>query len=185
MLRLCRIGTWFSPAADVLASTAIVGIAWSGDVGRAMAASVLLYGAGMVWNDVADVDTDRVQRPERPLPSGQVSMVFAVAIGTVLLVFGLWVSPCRSYHAGIAGLVLFYDFLGKRVEWLGAMVMGLLRGLNLATGLLLVGPTVAEGAERALLLAAGCYALYIVAVTILGIFEDARSVSGRAVAAVQ
>ena len=34
------------------------------------AASALLYSAGMVLNDVWDVELDRRERPERPLPSG-------------------------------------------------------------------------------------------------------------------
>jgi 4-hydroxybenzoate polyprenyltransferase len=185
VLRLCRIGTWFSPAADVLASAAIAGVAFGGDVGRAMAASVMIYGAGMVYNDVADLELDRKQRPERPLPSGHLPKAFAVALGTALLLGGLAASPCRLHHGLIAALVLVYDFLGKRMEWLGALNMGALRALNLSTGLWLAGADLGPEARRALLIAATCYGVYIVAVTVLGIFEDTPSVRGRAVATVQ
>ncbi|MCA8964132.1 MAG: hypothetical protein KDC48_04570, partial [Planctomycetes bacterium] len=54
VLRLCRIGTWFSPAADVVASCAMCGVGEPQLVGRAALASVFVYGAGMVLNDVAD-----------------------------------------------------------------------------------------------------------------------------------
>ena len=185
VLQLCRIGTWFSPAADVLASTAIAGLAWSTDVVAAMLASVLIYGAGMVWNDVADLQEDRRQRPERPLPSGALPVAFAVALGTVLLGAAMWLSPCRLHHGLIALLVLGYDFLGKRVPWLGALNMGVLRGLNLATGMAIAGEAMPQEARQALLVACLCYGIYIVAVTFLGIFEDAPLVSGRAVATVQ
>jgi 4-hydroxybenzoate polyprenyltransferase len=185
VLRLCRIGTWFSPAADVLASTAIAQIALGSDVVRAMFASVMLYGAGMVWNDIADLKVDRVQRPERPLPSGDLSMVFAVVFGTALLVGGLLLSPCRMHHGLIAALILTYDFASKRAVWLGALNMGVLRGLNLATAMALAPTALPSETASALLVAAVCYGIYIIAVTIVGIFEDTPSVSSRAVSAVQ
>lgn len=185
VLRLCRIGTWFSPAADVLASSAIAQIALGSDVVRAMFASVLLYGAGMVWNDIADRKVDAVQRPERPLPRGDLSMVFAVTFGLMLLAGGILLSPCRMHHGLIAALVLVYDFLSKHAPFLGALNMGVLRGLNLGTGMALASEPLPAPVRQSLLVAAGCYGIYIVAVTIVGIFEDTPSVRGRAVAAVQ
>jgi len=187
VLRLCRVGTWFSPAADVLAGAAITQTPFSGEVAQAMLASVALYGAGMVWNDVADLREDQQQRPERPLPSGALPRWCAAALGLALLVGGLAASPCRAHHGLIALLILFYDFLGKRLEWLGAINMGLLRALNLSTGLFLVSAErgLPEEARRALFIAALCYGIYIVAVTVIGIFEDTPTVSGRAVATMQ
>jgi len=185
VLRLLRVGTLFSPAADVVASLCLAGLPWSWSAASAVLASVCLYAAGMVWNDVADRRLDAVQRPERPLPSGALSLPFAVTLGTALLVLGLCVSPCRMHHGVIALLVLGYDFLGKRIDWLGALGMGTLRALNLGTGLALGGDAVPAAARQAVLVAAACYGIYIVAVTMLGIFEDEPRVRGRAVAAVQ
>jgi 4-hydroxybenzoate polyprenyltransferase len=185
VLRLLRAGTLFSPAADVVASAAVAALPWSPRVAGAVLASVCLYAAGMVWNDVADRRLDAVQRPERPLPRGDLSPAFAVALGTVLMALGLLVSPCRAHHGLIAALVLAYDFAGKRIAWLGALGMGLLRALNLATALAVGGDTVAPTAAKALLIAAACYGVYIAAVTVLGIFEDAPHVRPRAVVAVQ
>jgi 4-hydroxybenzoate polyprenyltransferase len=188
LLRLVRVGTLFSPAADVVASAAVAGLPWDAVVARAAVASVCLYAAGMVWNDVADRRVDAVQRPERPLPRGDVSLGFAIALGTALLLGGLALSPCRLHHGVIAALVLAYDFGSKLVPWLGALGMGTLRALNLGTALALPG-AIAPGRERDLVVAAACYGVYIVAVTVLGIFEDAPAdgpkVRGRAVAAVQ
>ena len=190
MLRLCRIGTWFSPAADVLASSAIVGLPFGADVLRAMAASVCVYGAGMVWNDIADRAEDRVQRPERPLVNGDLPLAFALLFGAALLAGSLALSPCAMHHGLLATLVLVYDFAAKKVAWLGALNMGVLRGLNLWTGMAIAVATASTempspDTERALLVAAVAYAIYIVAVTFLGIFEDSKTVTGRAVATVQ
>lgn len=187
ILRLLRVGTLFSPAADVVASAAILGLPWSPELVRATVASVLLYAGGMVWNDIADRRVDAVQRPERPLPRGDLSLAFALLLGTALLAFGVALSPCRAHHGLIAALVLAYDFGSKRIEWLGALVMGSLRALNLGTGLALaaqLGPVDAERARHCAI-AAGCYGVYILAVTVLGIFEDLAKPKPRAVSAVQ
>jgi 4-hydroxybenzoate polyprenyltransferase len=182
LLRLGRVGTWFSPAADVLAGAAVLGHPFAADVATAAAASVLVYGSGMVLNDVADRAVDRVQRPERPIPRGDVSAAFAAVIGAAMMLGALAVSPCRWHHGLLAALVLLYDFVLKRWALVGALTMGALRGLNLLTAAAIAGGlAVSDG----LLVAAVCYGLYIVAVTVLGIFEDQPTVRGRAVATVQ
>lgn len=186
VLRLLRVGTLFSPAADVTASVCVLGLAWHGDAGAAVLAGVLLYAGGMVWNDVADRRVDAVQRPERPLPRGDVSVTFAVLLGIVLFAVALGLSPCRGYHAGIAVLILLYDFTSKRLPWLGPLLMGSLRALNLGTALALPAAAgAAPAAAQTLWIACACYGLYILAVTVVGIFEDEPRVRGRAVAAVQ
>lgn len=183
ILRLLRAGTLFSPAADVVAGLCLLGLPWSPAAATAVLASVLVYAGGMVWNDIADRHEDARQRPERPLPSGQLPLTLAIAIGVLLLGGALVLSPCRLQHGALVIGVLFYDFLGKKVALIGAATMGLLRGGNLAiaSGLGAVAPD----HLRVLLIAAACYGCYIVAVTILGIFEDSRSVSPRAVVAIQ
>lgn len=183
-MRLLRVGTLFSPAADVVASAAIAGLPVDGTLARAAGASVCLYAAGMVWNDVADRRVDAVQRPERPLVRGDVPLAVAVLLGVALLAAGVLASPCRGHHGLIAGLVLAYDFGSKRAPLLGVLLMATLRGLNLGVGLALA-PAAPPAVREALLVAACCYGVYIAAVTMLGIFEDVPNVRGRAVAALQ
>lgn len=188
ILRLLRIGTVFSPAADVAASGAVLGLPLDAALLRAAAASACLYAGGMVWNDVADRREDAVHRPERPLPRGDVSLVAAVGLGMALFVAGLLLSPCRGHHAAIAALVLAYDFVAKHVVWLAALGMAALRAMNLATAHALpaaLGAAVVPEASRQLWIACACYAAYIAAVTILGAFEEEPNVRPRAVAAIQ
>lgn len=184
VLRLLRVGTLFSPAADVVASACVLGLPWSADLVRAIGASVAVYAAGMVWNDIADRHVDAVRRPERPLPRGDVSLPFAVLLGIALLALAIGLSPCRGHHTLLAGLVLVYDFGNKHLGWLAAPLMGSLRALNLYTAAA-IAPASAPGASTDLLLAAVCYGVYVMAVTVLGVFEDQPHVRPRAVAAVQ
>lgn len=191
-LRLLRAGTLLSPGCDVLAGLCVMGMAWSPDAVRIIVASICLYAAGMVFNDVADVREDRLQRPERPIPRGDISLGTAAALGAVLLTLGLLCSPpeFRMHHGLIAVLVLLYDFACKKVALLGALTMGTLRGLNLLTAAAPIWLSGAANPEEqpaltVLLAAAACYAIYVIAVTILGIYEDTERVSPRALVTVQ
>ena len=183
LLRLLRVGTLFSPAADVVASAAMCRAPFDATLAFAAAASVCVYAAGMVWNDVADRRIDAVQRPERPLVRGDLSLPAAATLGVALLVLGLALSPCRGHHGLIAALALVYDFGSKRFPALSVPLMGTLRALNLGVALAYAAPAAAD--REAAQFAAVCYGVYIAAVTTLGLFEDAPGVRGRAVAAVQ
>jgi 4-hydroxybenzoate polyprenyltransferase len=185
-LRLLRAGTLFSPAADVIAGRCIVahatGLAvWSDGTAMAALCSVLLYAGGMVCNDVADVAEDRRRRPERPIPSGAIARPVAATLALLLLTSGVALSPMPSHHAVIAVLVLAYDFACKRNIFAGALTMGILRALNLATA----AAPVWESCPMPLAIAALCYGVYIFAVTILGTFEDDPTVRPRTVVAIQ
>lgn len=95
-------------------------------------AGSLLYTGGMILNDAADVKFDREHRPERPIPSGQVSAGTAWSVGismlaggaTLAVVFGanLWIT------VALVAAILFYDLYHK--PWAGAViVMGACRTL--------------------------------------------------------
>jgi 4-hydroxybenzoate polyprenyltransferase len=135
-------------------------------------ASACLYCAGMVWNDVFDVDQDRLERPYRPLPAGRVRQGDAIRLGAVLLAMGLgfaalagWdgerLRPAPLMVAGVlAAAILLYDGWLKRT-WLGPAGMGACRFLNVLLGLsLAAGPLGAWGLDLAL-----AVGVYIVGVT--------------------
>lgn len=182
-LRLVRVGTLFSPAADVIAGACISGTPWSVDLARAAGASVCIYAAGMVLNDHADRAEDAVQRPERPIPSGRVSPTTALLFGMGLLAAGLVLSPFLVYYAVMALLVVAYDYAFKRVAWAGALTMGTLRGLNLMAGAVFASQSLPT--TQIVWIAAFVYAIYIVCVTVLGMFEDDPKVPARAVVGIQ
>lgn len=102
-------------------------------------ATIGLYGGGVVFNDVFDAELDAVERPERPIPSGRVSLREAIILGGVLLasgiLFAFWVSVLSGTVAiAIAFFALLYNKVGKHKAW-GPLNMGLCRGLNLFLGI--------------------------------------------------
>ncbi|ACB53802.1 hypothetical protein cce_4454 [Crocosphaera subtropica ATCC 51142] len=99
-----------------------------------------LYGGGVVFNDVFDLELDRVERPERPLPRGDVSLRAAIILGSGLLGIGILaalqvgiVSAVIAIAVAMAALI--YDGFGKHHQWLGPLNMGLCRGGNLLLGI--------------------------------------------------
>jgi 4-hydroxybenzoate polyprenyltransferase len=153
-LRLTRPANIVTAIADILAGAAIAGYAG----GMAELPSVLLlilatiglYGGGVVFNDVFDAALDRVERPERPIPSGLISESEGALLGSFLLIvgvavaFGLSAYPSGSIAFAIAIAALVYDKWGKHHSFLGPLNMGLCRGLNLLLGMSLVPDTVSH-----------------------------------------
>ena len=108
-----------------------------------------LYGGGVVFNDVFDLELDRVERPERPLPSSRASLTGARILGTVLLTLGILAAAQVSWvSAGVAvfvaGAALVYDSLGKHQALLGPLNMGVCRGGNLILGVSAVPAVLTE-----------------------------------------
>jgi 4-hydroxybenzoate polyprenyltransferase len=141
-LQLIRLPNLFTAAADILAGWLLVG-GDLGDLARWVplcVASMSLYAAGTALNDWFDLETDRRERPGRPLPSGRVSIRAAGLLGLEGLIFGVALAfACGGLATGIvatalAGCILAYD-TGMKRTILGPELMGACRALNLLLGM--------------------------------------------------
>lgn len=153
-------------------------------------ASCCLYAAGMLWNDLNDIERDRVLNPRRPLPSGRISLSTAYVVGVLLAVGALAAGYLGRGRTGFdaAGVVLclamLYDFGAKEVPYLGSLVMALVRaahaifvvlilGRDYLTMALLVSP---DPARKPLVLAYPLIlGLYIFGLTLISELESRRS----------
>lgn len=154
-------------------------------IGRAIAvaaASLLIYAAGLIWNDIADVDEDRRDRPDRPLPSGRISVRLAAVVGAVLAAMGVALAVWAGARTGAVALILsaaalLYDVRTKRIAWLGPLNMALCRALSMLMGVSLVVDTV--GTPRGLpFLAAGSVFVYIALVSVVAREEMSGKTAG-------
>lgn len=144
-LRLTRPANIITAVSDILAGAAIAGYAGAMTdlpaILTLILATIGLYGGGVVFNDVFDADLDRIERPERPIPSGLISEREGTFLGLSLLIvgvaaaFGLSPYPSGLIALTIAGAALIYDKWGKHHPLLGPLNMGLCRGLNLLLGM--------------------------------------------------
>lgn len=106
-----------------------------------------LYGGGIVFNDVFDAELDKIERPERAIPSGAVSIREATVLGIILLGMGLSAAFIFSVWSGIIAFLilvfaLVYNKFGKHHSILGPLNMGFCRGLNLLLGISIVSLSV-------------------------------------------
>ncbi|MCM4151255.1 ubiquinone biosynthesis protein UbiA [Arenibacter sp. N53] len=150
-LRLARPANLPTAAADIIAGVAISGLflgitasTWGTsrfvEILLLVFASVFLYAAGVVLNDVFDHRLDKIERPERPIPSGLIPVKYAAIFGGVLMNLGVLSAFLVSSVCGIIAFalglsILLYDALGKHHSFFGPLNMGICRGLNLLLGI--------------------------------------------------
>lgn len=153
-------------------------------------ASLLAYWAGMILNDVVDLEEDTEHRPDRPLAADRISPIIAGHVATgMLLVCPILVLAITTLHTSqplwmgsaflasvlLALCVRAYDSPLKHTP-IGPVLMGLCRSLNI----LMVGCTMLAISEREqfptdLLYLAGGIGLYIFGVTVFARREETTS----------
>ena len=173
-LRLARPANIVTAIADILAGVAISGILLNTldnhqvvDILFLCLATIGLYGGGIVYNDIFDIELDRIERPERTIPSGLVSLREATLWGSSLLVFGVLMAFAVNPTAGLLAIstaiaALVYNKWGKHHPFLGPPNMGLCRGLNLLLGMCILPHRIEE-----MWLIALVPILYISAITLI------------------
>lgn len=144
-LRLMRPANIVTSVADVLAGIAISGIFLGTEIDFSPVillclSTIGLYGGGIVFNDVFDANLDKIERPERAIPSGAVKLNEAVYLGVFLLFLGILSAFLHSIFSGIIALsiaffALVYNKFTKHHPFLGPLNMGTCRGLNLILGM--------------------------------------------------
>lgn len=158
-----------APAALTVLGDTAVGAIWAGRrlSGRRLMlplASALLYWSGMVLNDWADRERDAVERPERPIPSGEVSPGAALSFAAALAAAGIATATAASGQRGLAaaGRILLcvtaYDLVAKDTAT-GPLVMSGCRFFDVMLG--------ASPRHRAALVPASVIGLHTTAITVL------------------
>jgi 4-hydroxybenzoate polyprenyltransferase len=175
---LVRVPNLFTAVPDVVLGAALaLGAGPTASVPTIAAlglASLLLYAAGTTLNDYADAPVDREQRPERPIPGGQITRRSALVLGVVLLLAGvLTAAAAAGVHAGavaaaLAAVIVLYDGVCKGSA-AGFLVMGGARGLNVLLGTTAGGDPL--GLPGSALAVPAVIALYIAAVTYMAASE--------------
>lgn len=84
----------------------------------------------MISNDIYDIEIDRVNQPDRPIPSGAVSVGKAKIFSIIALILGLAASAALGYATfGIAALFAFigwyYNFRAKKTGLFGNSLVAL------------------------------------------------------------
>jgi 4-hydroxybenzoate polyprenyltransferase len=144
LARLARPANIITAHADIFAGYAAAAVPNANALAFLLLAATGLYGGGVVFNDVFDAALDARERPERPIPSGAVSISAAAVFGALLIGGGVffawsWSSLSGLVAAATAAAAVIYDRFGKHYSLLGPINMGLCRALNLLLGITAAG----------------------------------------------
>lgn len=147
-LQLMRPANIVTAVADVLAGIAVSGFLSNVNLSLDTVYPVILlcistiglYGGGVVFNDVFDAALDKVERPERPIPKGIITIGEATTLGVILLITAIITATIVSETSGLFALsicvaALIYNKWAKHHSLVGPLNMGLCRGLNLLLGI--------------------------------------------------
>ena len=101
--------------------------------------ALVLLSAGNAINDYCDYNIDRINRPQRPLPSGRIRRRDALVFAILLVAISIWLGALINRNAtGIAILVFValvsYAFWLKRTPFVGNLVVSGLTGLTFIAG---------------------------------------------------
>lgn len=198
-LQLMRVSNVFTAVADVSMGFLLVRpeLAPVGVLLALIAASILLYSAGMVFNDVFDFPRDRRERPERPIPSGRISLKTARRLGLTLLLAG-WIAGWSAgflpgavsdwgWRGGVIAtllviMILAYNRVLKHTP-AGPLAMGSCRLLNVLLGMSAGVPLTDDanimGFGSAQLVAAAGIGIYVTGITWFARSEATTSQRGQ------
>jgi geranylgeranylglycerol-phosphate geranylgeranyltransferase len=136
-LKLARIGN----VIITFLSVEVAGILCGVDIARsweiltsALAASLITAGGNAV-NDLFDVDIDRINRPSRPLASGNLSTKQARVFYFIVTIAGLAASAAINVYSFLIALfaaitIFMYSFKLKRSVFFGNFAVALVTGLT-------------------------------------------------------
>ncbi len=110
----------------------------------------LIAGSGMVINDIYDIEIDKINRPERPIPRGDISLNEAKILYILTLSGGIILSIIHSFIlnlffinviiAAFFGLIgWLYAAYGKRSGFLGNIIVSISFSIGLIYGAILNG----------------------------------------------
>jgi len=107
-----------------------------------------LAGSGMIINDIYDIEIDKINRPERPIPSGRISLKQAkiLFILTYSIGIGLAIFHSVLFNLGFSNIILavFFGFIGwiyakwgKKSGFPGNIIVGVSFSIGLIYGAVL------------------------------------------------
>ncbi len=166
ILRIVRLPNVITAASNSLAGAFCAGIAldrWPELIGLAVV-SMTIYASGILFNDLFDLEEDRRERPDRPLPSGAVRVRTAAILAAVLMAGGTSLAWGLGTRTGLVATLLIASVLaydaGLKRTFIGPWGMGLCRGANFGLGLAAV-----ESFDERLLISVVGYVVYVAGIT--------------------
>jgi 4-hydroxybenzoate polyprenyltransferase len=176
-LALCRVSNLPTIWTNVLAGCLLAGGEFAPAAYLLLAVALsCFYLAGMSFNDVCDVEHDRLNRPSRPIPAGRVSLRAARILTLALFATGLLLLSLAPHLSGLAAGVLLllaivaYDLRHKQNPF-SVLLMAACRFLVFVVASLALTGRLSVG----VLVAGGVQFFYVVTISLVARHENSRA----------
>jgi 4-hydroxybenzoate polyprenyltransferase len=185
--QLMRLSNLPTCLANVLTGTAI-GMQFQEPSLTKLAALVVsiccYYCGGIILNDLFDREYDRIQRPERPIVTGDISFRTALIVTVVLFTLATVILYVIAAHAlplaaALLACIILYDLLHKKNS-LSVIFMGGCRALvYMICAVAVTNPSQSSTALKASLPFAIIIGFYTLSITIVARMENQARLDGR------
>lgn len=184
-LRFVRIANACTTLADVSAGWVLATSLHAHEpnllnLAMALIACMLIYGLGIITNDLGDIDEDVRHHPERALPSGQTlpRTAWCVAAGFCVIAGGLLIATGTT-AAWVAllltALIVLYNFILPDGSWASSLSMGACRGAAVVLGFAAAAGPLNELANLTVAVPILGYVLLVTFVTRVSLAEESHS----------
>ena len=147
ILRLIRVDKPVASAIFILGGVYLGGglaAVLSSAAPRAALAVCFIVASSFALNDVQDIVTDGVNKPTRPIPSGQISKCYGIIISSALAMAGIAIASTLGMTLAVLSVLLValsvcYSYKLKSTPLFGNVLIGLMIASILVYGALVAG----------------------------------------------
>jgi geranylgeranylglycerol-phosphate geranylgeranyltransferase len=117
---------------------------FSNDLLFAMAAVFFIGAGSMPFNDYFDYEIDKINHPNRPLPSGTFKPIFGLYTGIIFFIVGFTLSSLINFFCSVISitaiiLICFYELALKNHVFIGNVVVAFTTCISFTFGGAIVG----------------------------------------------
>lgn len=138
-LNLCRPMTSLAGSLAVVLGGYVAGTGEWRNIFLAALATLLSTGSSNAWNDCLDIEIDRVNKPQRALPSGRITVreawIFSLCLSGIAVLLGALISPLAFVVIlGCNALLYLYSWKLKSTVLFGNATIATISGTTAILG---------------------------------------------------
>jgi geranylgeranylglycerol-phosphate geranylgeranyltransferase len=139
LYKISRPLSTFSGALSVLLGGYVAGTGEWDNIFLAALVTILISSSGNAWNDYLDIEIDKINQPQRPLPSGMVTpraaLIFAAITALLSIIIAAFINQPAFIIAIVSNVLLFfYSWKLKSTVLLGNFTVAFISAMSVMFG---------------------------------------------------
>lgn len=139
LIKICRPLTTLTGALAVMLGGYVAGTGEWLNIALAVIATILVSASANAWNDYLDIEIDRINQPDRPLPAGDVSpeavKYFSFILSGLSLLIAAFINLPSFIIVLLANIILyFYSLKLKSTVLIGNITIAFISAMSAVAG---------------------------------------------------